>query len=445
MILLQIIPGTANFYCGGCIRDTALFRALQRMGHTVILQPLYLPLFSDEPDIENQAPVFFGGVNVYLQQKMRFFQKTPHWIDRAFDSRWLLNLSAKQAGMTNASELGEMTISMMLGDKGRQAKEYQRFMIWLKEQPKPDAVILPNGMLLGLANTIKKEMDIPILCTLQGEDSFLDTLPEPYATEAWHIFAKQTEYADALIPVSYYYAREMKERLNLNSQKCMPVQNGISLDGFGEMKAISNELTLGFFARMCKEKGLDILVEAFIHLKRKSLFQSLKLKIAGTATNADKPFIAQIKDRLKETSLLNDVEFHPNVNREEKIRFLKSLSVLSVPALYGECFGLYVIESMAAGTPVVQPNHAGFPEIIKKTNGGLLFDPENYESYISALESLLLNPDEARRLGSEGRENVHKYFSVDRMARDVLQVLESVQQRRKPVGIKQQAVMSLVS
>ena len=56
---------------------------------------------------------------------------------------------------------------------------------------------------------------------------------------------------------------------------------------------------------------------------------------------------------LERHSLLRDVEFLPNITREEKIAFLKSLSVLSVPAAYSESFGLYVVEAMAAGVPVV--------------------------------------------------------------------------------------------
>ena len=426
MRILQIIPGTANFYCGGCIRDTALLRALRRLGHDVVLQPLYLPLFTDEPSVESQASIFFGGINVYLQQKTGFFRNTPRWIDRILDSRWLLNLSAKQAGMTKASELGEMTVSMLRGETGRQVKEFSRFTHWLKDQTKPDVIILPNGMLLGLAHAIKKEFDIPIVCTLQGEDAFLDALPEPYRTDAWQIFSERTESADAFIPVSNYYANAIKPRLNLASDKCFAVQNGISLDGFGEMNGAPKPLSLGYLAHLRKEKGLDVLVEAFIRLKRNPSLQSLKLKIAGTMTKADFPFVDRLKKQLNEAGVFDDVEFYPNVKRDEKIQFLKSLSVLSVPATYGEAFGLYVIEAMAAGIPVVQPRHGGFQEILERTNGGLLYEPDDMESYVMTLTDLLSKPEDAHRLGSQGRESVHQNFTVDRMAADVLQVLERV-------------------
>ena len=154
---------------------------------------------------------------MYLQQKTNFFQKTPRWIDRVFDSPKLLNFSANLAGMTNAKELGAMTVSMLQGDNGRQAKEYLRFTNWLQQETKPDVIILSNGMLLGLAHAIKQVIDIPIVCTLQGEDSFLDTLPEPYRSEAWRIFAEQTHCADALIPVSQYYAQSNESKVESGS------------------------------------------------------------------------------------------------------------------------------------------------------------------------------------------------------------------------------------
>ncbi len=427
MKILQIIPGTSNFYCGGCIRDMALFKAFKKLGHDVILQPLYLPIFADESNVDEHKAILFGGINLYLQQNSSFFKNTPRWIDQIFDSQWLLNLSAKQAGMTKASTLGEMMISMLQGDQGCLVKEFDRFAVWLKEQEKADVIILPNGMLLSLARTIKKEWGIPVICTLQGEDSFIDALPEPYLSEAWRLFEELTEYADALIPVSYYYADVMKKRLNLNDDKCFPVQNGISLDGYGEMNGIPNELTLGYLAHMRQEKGLDLLVDAFIHLKQKPEFSHLKLKIAGTITRAEHSFVEQLKERLNQKGFLNDAGFHVNLSRDEKIKVLKSLSVFSVPAVYGESFGLYIVEAMAAGIPVVQPRHGGFQEIIERTQGGLLFEPNDFDSYVAALADLLSNADKAYNMGKQGRQGVHEHFSVERMAQDVLEVIKRVQ------------------
>lgn len=425
MKIIQIVPGTGNFYCGSCIRDTALVHALRKHGHEVTLQPLYLPLCTDEPVSENNDSVFFGGVNVYLQQKSNFFRKTPRWIDRLFDSRWLLKFSARQAGMTAAPELGAMTLSMLSGADGNQVKELNRLIDWLKSQDKPDIVILSNGILLGMAKAISSQ-GIPIVCTLQGEDGFLDALPEPYRSEAWRLLSECARHVKAFIPVSHYHAGLMKERLNLPDDRYTVVQNGISLDGYEEIPDSPPTPVLGYLARLCPVKGLDVLVDAFVELKKNPSLSDLKLILAGTMTNADRPFVETMKKRLEKAGLLSGVSFHPNVSRHQKIEILKSLSVLSVPATYGESFGLYVLEALAAGVPVVQPRHGGFTEIIERTRGGLLYDPIDRESYVSVLTGLLTQPEKAWILGQRGRKVVHDYFNIDRMAHDILQVLQRV-------------------
>ncbi|MFH1737685.1 MAG: glycosyltransferase family 4 protein [bacterium] len=432
MRILLVIPGTGDFYCGACIRDTALVRALRRFGHEVIFQPLYLPLLTDEPDIEDHTSILFGGINVYLQQKSALFRKTPRCIDRFFDAHWLLDFSARRAAMTKSSELGEMTVSMLAGEEGRQAKELNRFAQWLQNQQRPDVVILSTGMLLGLAKVISRDLGFPLVCTLQGEDGFLDALPEPYQSEAWRLFTSSQEYVDAFIPVSYYYADVMKQRMNLHPDNCIVIQNGISLDGYGDPASRPETPTLGYLARMCPVKGLDTLIEAFLHLKKKPEFQSLKLKVAGTMTHADRPFVDEMKKRLAEAGVLSDASFLPNISRNEKIEFLKSLSVLSVPATYGEAFGLYVIESMAAGVPVVQPRHGGFSEIIDRTEGGVLYEADDMNEYISTLSELLSQPGKAHEMGMRGRDSVHDYFHVDRMAQETLQILERVRRSGQP-------------
>ncbi|RJP29336.1 MAG: glycosyltransferase family 1 protein [Candidatus Omnitrophota bacterium] len=426
MRILQIIPGTANFYCGSCIRDTALARGLKTFGHDVVIAPMYLPLYSDEQEIDVNHTIFFGGINVYLQQKSNIFHTTPRWFDRWFDAEWLLKASAKKADMTKASELGEMTVSMLKGEEGRQAKELKRLLAWLKEQEPFDVALLSNGMLLGLAGPIKTALNIPIACTLQGEDAFLDALLEPYRTEVWRLLSSQARNVDALIPVSHYYAEVLQKKLHLASHPCFTVQNGITLDGYGELESPPAVPVLGYLARMCKMKGLDTLVEAFIRLKQNPEFQSLTLKIAGSKTNADEPFVRDLENRLRERQLLDQVSFHPNLTRDAKIQFLKSLSVFSVPATYGESFGLYVLEAMAAGVPVVQPRHGGFPEILERTNGGVLFAADQMDSYVAALANVLSDPQAARRMGEQGRKAVYENFSLERMTRDILRVFERI-------------------
>src|SRR5208283_2420020 len=139
-----------------------------------------------------------------------------------------------------------------------------------------------------------------------------------------------------------------------------------------------------------------------------------------------------LRQRLRAKVFLDDVEFFPNVDRAGKLAFLRSLSVFSVPALYGEAFGLYVIEAMASGVPVVQPRHAAFPELIALTGGGVLCEPDNPTALADAIEPLLLDAARARALGETGRKAVREKFNADTMATETLRAYEELLGRRKP-------------
>jgi glycosyltransferase involved in cell wall biosynthesis len=120
------------------------------------------------------------------------------------------------------------------------------------------------------------------------------------------------------------------------------------------------------------------------------------------------------------------VEFHPNVDRAAKLAFLRSLSVFSVPARYGEAFGLYVLEAMAAGVPVVMPRVAAFPELIEATGGGVLCAADDPRALAEALEELLLDQPRVRALGEAGRCAVFARFSAEAMAQAMAQVYAEV-------------------
>jgi glycosyltransferase involved in cell wall biosynthesis len=238
------------------------------------------------------------------------------------------------------------------------------------------------------------------------------------------------------IAPSRYFGDLMTRRLGLPPGKVSVVHNGISLDGYeiGNRQAAIGSASapvLGHLARMSKDKGLDTLVEAFIVLKQRGNVPRLKLQIAGSCGPGDEPFVKSLRKRLAEAGYVGEVAFLPNLTRAEKIDFLRGLNVFSVPALYGEAFGLYVIEAQAAGVPVVQPRHAAFPEIIEATGGGVLCEPGDTKSLADKIEELLLNPKQATTLGERGRGAVVKKFSVEAMAGATLRVFEIVNHKSK--------------
>jgi len=428
MKIVKLIPGAGNtFYCENCIRDSGRVKALRKLGHDVIVVPLYLPLLTDEPNAcSSNVPIFFGGINVYLQQKFALFRKTPRWIDRIFDSQKLLKWAAGKAGMVRYEDLGETTLSMLRGEEGRQAKELDRLVAWLASEEPPDVVHFSNALLLGMVRRIKEELHVPVVCSLQDEDILVDALPEPHRQLVWETLSQRAAYVDAFIAVSKYYKDFMCTRLGIPADRVHVVYNGIDLDGYEPAASPPNPPVIGFLERQCRDKGLHTLAEAFVILKKSGRVQNLKLRIAGGRTTDDEPFVQEIRQRLAEHDLSEYVEFLPKLNREEKLAFLRTLSLLSVPAEHKEAFGIYVIESLASGVPVVQPNHGAFPELLGTTGGGILCEPNDAQALATAIETLLLNPEYARELGRQGRKAVFSNFSVEQMAGNVARVLEKV-------------------
>jgi glycosyltransferase involved in cell wall biosynthesis len=415
MRIVHLTAGTGSFFCGTCLRDHALVKALRRLGHDALIVPLYLPLVLDDSGGHEESPLFFGGINVYLQQKSAFFRHTPRWLDDLLDSPALLRQAGRRAGMTNPRELGEMTFSMIEGERGRQAKELNKLVAWLIEQ-KPDVVCLSNSLLIGIARRVREELRVPIICSLQGEDAFLDTLSEPFRERCWQLVRERAADVDRFVAPSRYYGALMQERLRLAREKIVVVYNGINLEGFAPAGTLPKFPTVGFLARMCAEKGLDTLVEAFISLAPR--VPDARLKIGGSKTDADHAFVNELTDRLEQAGIANAVRFLPNLTHAEKQQFLRGLTVLSVPTRGGEAFGLFVIESLASGVPVAQPNNGAFPELIELTGGGVLYAEGDADSLADSLERLLLDPAQAAELGRGGRQAVNARFTSDAMARN---------------------------
>jgi glycosyltransferase involved in cell wall biosynthesis len=430
--IVQITPGAGGMYCGNCLRDNALVATLRQRGHSTLMLPLYLPLTLDEADQSAGTPIFFGGLNVFLDQHLSPYRHAPAWLRRWLDSPALLRWAGGKAAKTRPDHVGALTVSMLRGEEGNQARDLDELVGWLKSCPdRPDVVCLSNALLVGMAHRLRTELRAPVVCTLQGEDFFLDSLPEPHRPQAWEILSQRAAEVDLLIAPSHYYARKMAERLRLPLAKITVVHNGINLAGYEHLPAqpaqnpADQAPVLGYFARLCKEKGLDLLVAAFIELKRDGRLPRLKLRVGGSCGPGDQPFVEQMRLQLSRAGCLGDCEFHPNLERSRKIDFLRSLTIFSVPALYGEAFGLYLLEAMAAGVPVVQPRHGAFPELIESTGGGLLSDPTP-GALAQVMEGLLRNPEQLRSLGQAARDAVHRDYSVERMADRMVQAFSRV-------------------
>ncbi len=427
MRIIHLTPGTGTFHCGSCLRDSALVKALRARGHDVLMAPLYLPLVLDRDAPSATAqPVQVGGISLYLQQKMPWFHRMPRFIHRWLNDPDRLRKASLRMGMTSAKALGEMTLDSLRGDQGRQWPEWKKLVAWLREQPKTDVISLSNSLLTGLAPTISQELGITVICSLQGEDAFLDTLPEPYRQQAWDEMRENARHVTRFIAPSQFYARAMMPRLDVNAEKMVVVPNGIDVTPFSPSKPDPNFPVLGYLARMIHGKGLTTLVDAFIMIVRGGKLPRLKLKVAGAMTPADEAYVAGLKKKLDEAGCAARAEFLPNIDFDDKTTFYRSLSVFSVPATYGEAFGLPVIEAMACGVPVVQPDSGAFPEIIAATGGGVIVKPDDASALAAAVEDILLDQQLREKLSNQGMQRVRSEFTATSMAARFDEMLQTL-------------------
>ena len=412
-----ITAGAAGMYCGSCIRDNALAAALQRLGIDVALIPTYTPLRTDDTNVSMNR-IFYGGINVYLQQKAALFRRTPWVLDRLFDRPSLLNGLSRFSPSTRPEDLGALTVSVLKGEEGRQSKELAKLIRWLGEDYRPDLVQLTNSMFAGMAREIKTKLGIPVLCALQGEDIFLRQLVEPYKSRALEILRRRCRDVDGFVAPCRYYADFMAHYLGIAAERIRVVELGVNLQGHGEdRKDLSGAaFTVGYLARICPEKGLHLLVEAFYRLSRRVGPGAVKLKIAGYLGERDRSYFEGLMERIDAWGLRTEVECWGAVDRRGKIDFLNGLHVLSVPTVYEEPKGLFVLEALANGVPVVQPRHGAFPELIEATGGGLLVQPGSAEAVAAAIGELMNDAGLRERLARRGKEAVHRSYGDEAMA-----------------------------
>ncbi|NBO63534.1 MAG: glycosyltransferase family 1 protein [Acidobacteria bacterium] len=429
MRILYLTAGAAGMYCGSCLRDNALAAELLRQGHNVNLLPLYTPPLTDEPGVSSEK-VFFGGISVYLEQYSSIFRHTPRWLDRLWDSGWALRAVSKRSIAVDPGSLGELTVSMLKGEQGHQRKEMAKLVDWLRAQRLQgvnyDIIDMQNSMLLGLAGPVKEAVGRPICCTLQGEDLFIDRLQEPYRTQARGLIRENSRHIDAFIAVSEFYADQMAEYLAIPRQKIHVVPIGINLQDYesktrGERDP-ERPFTIGYLARIAPEKGLHLLIDAFVRLGQDLNIGPMRLEVAGYLPPEHRGYLLELERKIDKAGLTSEYRYHGTLDRSEKIDFLRRIDLLSMPTAYPEPKGLPVLEALASGIPVVQPRWGSFPEILEKTGGGLLFDPEDAAGLAERIRELWQNPELARDLGQAGYCGVRQHYGVASMATSALEL-----------------------
>jgi glycosyltransferase involved in cell wall biosynthesis len=412
MKLVYLTSGAAGMYCGSCMNDNTLARAMIELGHDVQLIPLYTPIRTDDRSVADDH-VFFGGINVYLQQKVPLFRYLPRWMDHFLDQPWLIRWATGSSASTSASTLGALTVSMLRGSHGFQRKEVKRLVKWLAGHSHPDIFVFSNVLTAGCVPDLKQRFGVPVVVMLQGDDIFLRELPDPFQQEALAEIRTLAEQIDGFLAHSRFYADKMSGYLGIPREKVHVVPLGIDTRDFEGLvvdaaTAHSRPPTVGYLARLAPEKGLHVLADAFILLRKMPGMENARLRIAGWLGEHQRTYADEVFGKVRSAGLSAAVEYVGEVDRGGKVEFLKSIDVLSVPTTYEEPKGLFVLEALAAGVPVVVPEHGSFPETIAELGGGVLHRPGDAHDLADQLSQMLLRRGEsaaARRRALELRSS----------------------------------------
>lgn len=419
-----LTAGAAGMFCGSCMHDNALARALQARGVDCVLQPIYTPIRTDETNVARNE-IFFGGVHVFLLQQMPWLRWVPRPLRGVLDWPPLIRLATRRARSTDPAKLGELAVSMLKGAHGQQREEVERLVEWLALTMRPDVIILSNLLIGGSLPEIRRRLpSVRVIALLQGDDIFLDHLPESAKAEAIRLCSQLAREVDTIVVNSRFYAVKMGAMLGIDGARFATTPLSIDTSPFqaiaGDAKpAGGQEFRIGYLARIAPEKGLHRLVDAFIDLAARPGNEGITLHVAGWLGEMNRAYLAMLIERVRAAGLIDRFAYHGSPDLSGKMEFLRSLDVLSVPTEYEDPKGLFVLEALAAGVPVVQPDHGAFGELIESTGGGLLVAPDSLDELRAAIQRLKDDPELRRLCSQRGGQSVFEKHSIERAAENL--------------------------
>ena len=194
------------------------------------------------------------------------------------------------------------------------------------------------------------------------------------------------------------------------------IPNGIDLDKFNpnvpEIKRFCDgKLNILFVGRIEERKGLIYLLKAFKILQEK--FKNLRLIIIGKG-----PLKKESEDYVKEQKL-KEVVFEGEITKGLS-SYYKTADIFVSPAIFGESFGLVLLEAMACGTSIVAFSNEGYASFLKgKTAERFMVKPRDYKGLAKKIKILIESPKLRKKVAEQGIKEVKEY-SWDNIAEKVL-------------------------
>lgn len=421
MRIVYLAAGAAGMHCGACARDAALARELKTRGHDVLLVPLYTPLTLDGDD-PSYPRVFYGGINAYLAQKSRLFRRRLPVVDRLLSSRWLLRRISRFAVETRPEDLGEMTVSVLRGAGGRQAKELSQLIDFLADAQRPDVVNLTNSLLSSIAPEVKRRLGVPVVCTLQGEESFIGRLSPPYGEQAARLIRRHAEQVDLFLAPSASCVDAMAPWLDRPREMFRVVRSGLDVDAYcpGDPRPTGETVRVGCVSRIGEDKGTDLLCRAMVEVEQQRPGR-VSMELAGQLPRANRRWWdARVAEVRAAGVPAERFTYHGVIDFDAKLALLRRLDVFVQASRFAERRGMAALEAQSVGVPVVVPRSGVFPEMLALTGGGMLAEPDSVASLVGALVDLIDDADRRRATGDAARQGVMTHYSASRMADETL-------------------------
>lgn len=396
MKIAIITAGGAGMFCGSCMQDNTLAHALQHAGHDVTLIPTYTPITVDEDDASDSR-VFLGGVNVYLDSVVPGWSRLPRFLKDWLDRPSVLRRLTRRSSSTDATQLGWLTVDMLQGTRGPQRDEIRQLTGWLVDDLQPDLILFSNALLSGIVPSLREQFDGRIACLLQGDDIFLDALPDKWRQSAVDLVRENCRHFDRLLTHSQWYAEHLGESIGLPAEQFEQIPLSLNCElpeSVTTDRDDSSPHTIGYFARLCPEKGIDRFLQAAQSVAGQD--DAMRFCVAGYLPELHQSWFQTRLHRAQQAIGAERVQWLGSpLSRDAKLQMLQSLDVLCVPSVYREPKGLFLLEAALVGVPALVPHHGAFPERIAGLGHGWTYPADSD----AALEEAML--DSADRIQPE--------------------------------------------
>lgn len=421
------------------MQDNTLARALRLAGADAVLVPTYTPIRVDEEDVST-SQVFLGGVNIYLDSMVPGWRRLPGWMIHWLNRPSVLKFLTRFSSSTDAQQLGPLTLDMLKGIHGPQRREIHEFVDYLCQQLQPDVIIFSNALLSGVLTELRSRFSGKILCLLQGDDIFLEGLTEPWKQRVLQQLKSNCDSFDGFLTHSRYYRDFMSAYLQLSPDRFaqIPLTIDVAHIPFPAAAAESplqaevstktpeqRRFNIGYFARICREKGVHRLLAAAAEVLPE--FPNVELTLAGYLSPAG---ISWFENELAGVRKMAPGRIHwcgSPETREQKFEIIQDFDLLCIPTEYQEPKGLYVLEAAAVGVPALLPQHGAFPELVEQLQVGQLFQGSTSE-LAESLRKLIRQHSES---GSSAhrqqlRESVCRSFGIEATSTRILSAIKSL-------------------